>query len=660
MRKVHADFETFSELDLRQVGVYRYAEHPSTEVLILCWADGDGKVHVWVKGDSIGKLFPLMNRVRMGYKVGAHNADFERTIWNVVLRRQLNNPPGFPTMRAEQLDCTAARAAMCGLPRSLEGVGTALDIGLVQKDKRGAELIRFFCRPRKPTKRDQRTINEPSAFPEKFAQFVHYCQTDVSTEREVDEALPPLNKFDARVYASDQIINERGLPIDVPLVHKAGVIVAQLAARAKARVNALTQGINPTQRDKLLKWFEKNGIELENLQAKTVAALLKNTNIRLSDEIREILELRVEAAKASVKKLLSMARCTMKDGRARGTLLFYGAHTGRWAGKLIQPQNFIRGLLDLAAQSLVFQLLDKGDADLFEILYDKPLYQIAQCMRGFIKASKDKRLIVVDYAQIEARVLAWLAQEETALEAYRKGEDRYRLMAAFLWGIKPEEVSKEQRRIAKNLVLGCGYGLGGKKFVEYCAKEDLIIDEELSFRAVKAYREMNPKTMRFHGEVERCAVAAIRHPGKWFHLRQLSFRHQGRFLVIRLPSKRCIYYPYPKVRPIERYGRPGWQITYKTSYFKAWVTNSTYGGKLVENIVQAVARDIMCEGIWNMEEHGYPVIGTVHDELISEVAANDSRYTVNAAERIVAHVPKWANGCPISSNGYEAKRYRKG
>jgi DNA polymerase len=654
VRKVHLDFETYSEADLRAVGAFKYAEHPSTEIVVAAWAFDHGPVHSWCTGQPEEKLAELCMAIRKGAIVSAHNAMFEQVIWNVVMRRQFG--ASVPLLPIKQVDCTAARAAMCSLPRSLDGVGTALQVDIT-KDKRGAELVRFFTRPRKATKKDTSPRNHPKDFPEKFQAFVRYCRTDVISERDVDDELPPLPPFERRVFESDALINQRGLPIDIALVGKAGLIVSDLAKRAKNRVNKLTSGINPTQRDKLLKWFAENGVKLENLQAKTVAALLKQKKIVLSDEIREILELRVEAAKASVKKLLSMARCTMADGRARGTLLYYGAHTGRWSGKLIQPQNFIRGLLDAMAQSLVFQLLNKGDADLFEILYDKPLYQIAQVMRGFIRASKGKRLIVVDYAQIEARVLAWLAQEETALAAYRRGDDRYVLMAAFLWGIKPSDVSKEQRRIAKNLVLGCGYGLGGKKFIEYCAKEDLVIDNELSERAVRAYRSLNPNTVKFWYDVERCAKAAVRNPGTRVHLRNLSFYCKGNYLTIRLPSGRELFYPEPYLVPTERFGKPDVELRYKTQVFKRWLSTGTYGGKLVENIVQAVARDIMCEGIWQLETHNYPVIGTVHDELISEKLR--SHGSIKEAERIVAHIPKWATGCPISSEGFEAERYRK-
>lgn len=653
--KVHLDFETFSELDVTKVGVFKYAEHLSTEILLCCWSVGDGPVHSWGKGAPWQKLVPLWVLVQDGCMVGAHNAIFEQVIWNVVMRRMFG-VHRVPIMRLEQLDCTAARAAMCGLPRTLEGAGAALELQ-VQKDKRGAELIRVFCKPRKATMRDPRVRNQPADLPEKFAEFRRYCQTDVSTEREMDAVLPPLPAFERRVYQTDALINSRGLPIDVALVRKAGLIVDVLAQRAKARVNKITRGINPTQRDRLLEWFSQNGVELENLQAKTVAALLKTKDIKLTPEIRTLLELRVEAAKASVKKLISMARCTMKDGRARGTLLYFGAHTGRWAGRLIQPQNYIRGLLDLMAQGLVFQLLDKGDADLFEILYDKPLAQIAQVMRGFIRATKGKRLIVVDYAQIEARVLAWLANEETALAAYRRGEDRYKLMAAFLWNIKVEDVTKEQRRIAKNLVLGCGYGLGAEKFILYCAKEDLIIDEDLSKRAVRAYRTLNTATVTFWGDVERCAISAVRNKGTWIRLRNLAFMHKGRYLVIKLPSGRCLYYPSPKVEPCTRFGRPSVRLTYRTQYFRAWIRTSTYGGKLVENIVQAIARDIMCEGIWAMEEADYPVIGTVHDELLSEMLYGKG--SIKEAEKIVSRILIWAKGCPITAEGFEAERYRK-
>lgn len=670
MSKVYIDFETFSKLDVRQVGAFKYAEHPSTEVLICCWAINDGPVQSWHNGLPFVLLHPLIKAVASAAKVGAHNAHFEFVIWNIVLRRmfeKLHKEYGalfpkskhipLPVMRPEQLDCTAARAAMCSLPRSLEKSAEVLGLTM-QKDKRGGELIRFFCKPRKPTNRDPSTRNTPRNYPEKFFEFVRYCQQDVRTERGLDDVLPPLPPFERRVYAVDTRINTRGLPIDVELVEKATVIVDELTKRVKARVNTITNGINPTQRDRMLEWFERNGVELENLQAGTIAALLKNTQITLSSQIRTLLELRVEAAKASVKKLVSMARCTMNDGHARGTVLYYGAHTGRWAGRLIQPQNYIRGLLELAEQVLVFKLLDSGDADLFEALYEKPLYTIAQVMRGFIRAKRGHRLLVVDYAQIEARVLAWLAQEYTALDAYRRGEDRYVLMAAFLWNIPKEQVTKEQRRIAKNLVLGCGYGLGGAKFIEYCAKQDLIIDEDLSFRAVRAYRKLNPKTVEFWGDVERCAIAAVRTPGVVVRLRNLGFVIRGKFLQILLPSGRALYYPFAKLEPVMKFGEPSVQLTYRTEYFRAWIRTSTYGGKLVENIVQALARDIMCFGIWECEDNGYPIIGTVHDELISML-----KYGVGSIKKmveVISRIPAWAQGCPITAEGFEAERYRKG
>jgi len=235
-------------------------------------------------------------------------------------------------------------------------------------------------------------------------------------------------------------------------------------------------------------------------------------------------------------------------------------------------------------------------------------------------------------------------------------------MAAFLWHIAIEAVSKEQRRIAKNLVLGCGYGLGWKKFIEYCAREDIIIDEPMSKRAVNGYRELHTEVVAFWGDVERCAKAAVKVPGTVVRLRSLIFVMrtllETPYLLITLPSGRHLYYPFPKLEPIERFGRPDTQLSYRTTYFSKWLRNTTYGGKLVENIVQALARDIMVEGMWKCEEHGYPVVGTVHDEVIAELPLGKGN--VKEMERVVAYIPPWALGCPITAEGFEAQRYRKG
>lgn len=671
---IHLDFETYSELDLKRVGAFKYAEHSSTEVLVMCYAFNNGPVRIWTPYLNRFSSPPqeLFDRLENGEPIGAHNAQFEYVIWNSVLRRKhLKRAPKI--LPKQIVSCTAARSAMCSLPRSLERSCAAMNTP-VQKDKEGAKLLKLFAFPRKPTKKDTRTRITPRDEPQKFHRLIKYCGTDVRSERALHDVLPPLPQFEREAFLHDLQMNRRGIPLDLKMIRKASGIVAELERRAVERVNNITGGINPTQRDKMLAWLNSNGLNLENLQANTIKALLlKDKHIR--PKVREVLELRMEASKVSTKKLASMMRVVMNDMRARGMLLYYGAHTGRAAGKILQPQNMIRGLPDtkeqIALMRLVFDMFENGaDADVFEWVFDRPLTSIAQCMRGFICAAVGNRLLVIDYAQIEARLLCWLADEESAVQEYRdydagKGHDRYVLMAAFLWQIKPEEVSKDQRRIAKNLVLGCGFGLGDKKFIVYCEKNDVIIDMDMSKRAVRAFREKHPCVVAYWRDVENCAIRAVQKKGQRVFLRQVSFYCDpaGRWLTIRLPSGRDIYYPQPKIKQkkeINRYtGMPDLQLTFMDEIKGKWMRVSTWGGRIVENIVQGTARDIMHEGCMSAERGNYPIMLIVHDELISEIKVNHNQ-TIDELKKLACKIKPWINGCPIAADGFETLRYRKG
>ena len=650
---VDIDFETYSELDVRAVGAYRYAGHPSTDVLICCYAfEGETKVHTWLPWMDQSVPIRLFKAVKEGATLSAHNAQFERAVWEKVLVHKY----GAPRTTVSQYDCTAVRAATCSLPRSLERAGHALELKVL-KNPEGKRLIQRFCKPRKPSKHDARTRIMPLDDKEEFKRFVDYCQDDVRAERALRAKLPELHPFEHRLFVLDFVINERGIPFDIDLVNKTVPVVRALEQKLKIRTRGLTGGINPTQVAKLQKWFEDQGFELDNLQSQTIQKLLL-THKKLPSKIRTLLELRVEAGKVSTKKLLAMLRVVDPETyRAYGTFLFKGAHTGRWSGKLIQPQNFIRGLLRIATQRIIFELLEFEDHTIFEMLFDWPLSAIAQCMRGFIRARPGYRLLVVDYAAIEARVLAWLANDLKMLKAFYEGRDVYRLMAAFLWKITPEAVSDEQRRLAKNLVLGCGYGLGWKQFIIYCAKQGIEISESTAKMAVKGYREMNRLVTVLWREIEDNAIAAVLNPGKTFRVRHLTFYIDGIYLCMGLPSGRRLYYPFPKVRTVERYGKPQRVLSYRTEYFGNWIRTDTWGGKLVENGDQAIACDFMSYGMLEAEEHDYPIIGTVHDELWSE--KKNGKGNVKEFATVVSKVPPWGKGCPITAKGFEANRYRK-
>lgn len=653
----HLDFETYCDLDIRKVGGYRYARHPSCEVLLARYLlpGQDGYPREW-RPRTQRPPAELVNYVRRGGKIAAHNAPFERLIWRYVLRRM---HPTVPPVLDKQWVCTAAMAAASGLPRSLEGALRALGMG-VEKDAEGAKLIKVFCSPRKPTKKDPRTRIYPEDDPCRFDRFSEYCAHDVLGEKAVHAALPELTPRERTMFLLDMRMNDRGLPIDLPMVRSALTVVRGLEEDVKARVAAITGGVTATQVAKLMGVLSDMGVDLENMRAETVRQFVQSADTgSVSPEALELLHLRIEAGKASTKKLVSMLACADPDDWVvQGGFLYHGAHTGRYTGRLVQPQNFIRGNLKEKARDRVFRLLAKADWLLLALLFDRPIDTISQCMRGFICAPDGYELAVVDYTAIEARILAWVAGEQHMLDAYFQGVDVYKLMAKKLWKLASlDDVSDEQRRIAKNLVLGCGYSLGGARFVDYCANAGLIIEADFAMSAVRAYRREHPAIVESWTTVERLVVSAIKSPGTVFRGLRCAFYMREHWLCIQLPSGREIRYPRARAVPTERWGKPAHAISFMTDFHGKPVRESTYGGKLIENIVQGIARDVMMEGMLSAEDGGYPPIGTVHDELLAlrERGTTD----VKALERLVCELPRWTAGMPLAAKGFVTVRYRK-
>jgi len=428
--------------------------------------------------------------------------------------------------------------------------------------------------------------------------------------------------------------------------------VDELDVRLRERGKQITDGVAPTQRNMILAWLQDEGADIKTLQAQDVRDLLKDK--ALPPHVRELLEIRLEAGKAGVKKLIAMLAAVCADGRVRGGFMHYGANTGRWSGRLVQPHNFPRG--NPKEQDAFLDTMATGDVELVEMLYDRPLERMSGSMRGLIKAPRGKKFLVADYSAIEARGLAWAADEVPMLERYRRGEDVYKVMAAELFNVPIALVTDEQRRIAKNLVLGAGYSMSGAKFPEYCATQGVHVTLEFGQRAIDTYRASVPRIVAFWYDVERYAKAAIA-TGKPHTLRQFEFTFEGNTLRIRLPSGRQLSYPEAKLDVDARYGKP--QITYAREFNGRWVRESTYGGKLVENIVQALARDLMLYGMLIARRQGFPLVMTVHDELVAEVDADDPRTGADFANAI-SELPEWAAGMPLTAAGFECVRYRKG
>lgn len=657
---VHLDFETYSLLDVRDVGAYRYAEDPSTEVLICCYAINAGPVHTWYPFKHREVPSDLAHAVKAGALLGAHNAQFERAVWQLVLVRR----HGAPTTQRTQWRCTAVLAAQAGLPRSLDNATTAID-SPHRKNKDGAKLIRIFCAPRKPTKNDPRTRVRPEDRPEEFKLFAAYCRDDVEAERSLYHRLPHLSDAEQRLFTLDMKINERGLPVDIAMVKRALPIVEDLGRWIADRCLEITDGIKPTMVAKIKDWVNSvPGLPypLPNLQRPTLEDAVIHPD--MPEHVRELLYIRMEAGLVSHKKFYSMMRvCSPRDGRARGTIMFYGAHTGRWSGKLIQPHNFKRGNWpNKAAQALDYQCMfdafEYGDADLVLRVWQDPISAISMCMRGFIKAPPDKLLRVVDYAAIEARVLAWIAGEQWLIQAFNRGVDVYKLMATFLYNVRIEDVTSEQRRISKNLVLGCGYQLGATKFVEYCARAGAYVTDEQSAEAVGTYRAKNRMIVRLWYDIERSMISAVQ-TGRRVQCGYIGFEVVDDWLTVILPSGRRLYYLHPSVQIVMAYGKPKPQLSFKEEFRGGMYRTTTYGGKMVENIVQGIARDLMANGMEQAEDNGYPIIGTVHDEEINEGEPGDGG-SVKDLERLVCVLPDWARGCPIGAEGFETVRYRKG
>lgn len=649
----HIDFETYSDLDIRKVGAHRYARHPSTEVLICCYAlPGDDAVHTWLPHTESYPL-NLQQYIHDGGKIGAHNANFERLIWEHVLSRTRHH-----TQRIKNATwvCTAAMAAASGLPRGLDGTLSALEAP-VSKNPNGRAFINRFCKPRKPTKKDLRTRITPEDDPEGFALGVEYCADDVRGEQWLHANLPELHPRERLFFQLDMRMNDRGLPIDIPLVKKALAIVTELEADIHKRAVEITGGIKVTQVARMLEHLQVSGLSLHSMQADGIAAALKDET--LPPEVRELLQLRLEGSKASTKKLVSMLTCAdPMDCVVQGGFLYHGAHTGRYAGRLVQPHNFIRGTLKERQRETVFGLLEHGDAGTFRALYEKPIDTIAQCMRGFIKAPEGFELAVVDYTAIEARILAWLADERGMLAAYFKGVDVYKLTAAKLFGVDYVDVSDEQRRLAKNLVLGCGYGLGPDRFVEYCANLGQDVDPAFAKSAVKFYRATHSAIIESWKTAEHLFAMAVLHPSRDYTGLRCRFYMRDHWLCVELPSKRELRYPYAKAVPGERFGKPSFSLSFRTDFNGQFLKEGTYGGKLIENITQAVARDVLLEGMLSAERGGYPVIGTIHDEVLTQREEGTS--DVSTLEKLVCQMPNWCGGIPLAAKGFICRRYEKG
>lgn len=633
---VSIDFETRSAVDLRKTGVYKYADDPSTDIWCMAysapWLDD---VAIWMPGDPMDTR--LEDWIVEGGLLTAWNANFERTIWNTIMVSRYN----WPRTKIKQWRCTMAQASAMGLPRALGQAAAVLGVQ-EQKDKTGAALMLRMARPRK--------VNADGTYTwwntkDKIDTLVAYCKQDVRTELSVAEQLLPFTDSERRLYQLDQRINDRGIKVDIDLIERVSKLANSASAQIDEEIKRLTNGQvkAATNAMDLTAWLRSYGLNVNSVDKQTVARMLNMD--RLHPVIKQVLKLRQDGAKSSTAKYDAMVNAANADERMRGLLVYHGAATGRWSGKLVQPQNFPRpSKKNDEIEAIIAKL--KADEDVSE--HGAGTVIASDLLRSMLIAEEGHRLLFADYAAIEARVLAWVAGQDDLVETFKKGGDVYKDMASAIYNRPVDAITGDQRQVGKMAILGCGYGMGGKRFAEQCKTMGIVVDEDEAKRIVAVYREKNNMIAQYWRDIEEQFVEMVRECG------------DVGVVELPLPSGRRLVYHNPRIIQRETpWGamRDTAQVDTLNSVTRQWTSQIIWGGLLTENVVQATARDIMATAMMQLEVKGYNVVLSVHDEIICEVP--DDFGSIQEMIDIMITVPGWAEGCPINAEGQEGKRYRK-
>lgn len=693
-RHLHLDFESFSEVELQDVGAYRYAFDPSTEILCAAMALDNEYPAIWYPGirEGITHLYePYWNALEdPSVLIYAHSAQMEMAMCQALLFKTW----GIACPNLSRFRCTASLARRAALPGGLDKLSEILDLKN-KKDKKGAALIKKFSvmqKPKKPTKKIPNGLPArriyPKDDPEAFNEFLAYCQQDVRAEQEIAEKLAyfdePINNAN---YSLDARINARGVPVNLDALRHAQKLIDEETENVSQQFRELT-GFEVTQGKVLLNWATDRGYPGMNLQADTIDNFLEDEGTYEDGSgLVTALRMKQSMAYASIKKVATMIACAgPHDNRIRGMLGHHGATTGRWTNNLVQFQNMKRPADDMAkytdetetetwSEKAYRDICNGISLEMLHCLYGTPLEVISSCIRHFVHdigafQVEENNFLDADYSAIEARIVCWLAGQEDALEEYRQGIDRYKVMASLIYGITEDEVNQfPQRFIGKQAILLCGFQGGPPKFRQTCEKfqyKDLPLG--LEYTAVEAFRAKHKKVKQFWYDVDKCAKRAISSPGEIITLRpsknspevSFSLRTVGDmpFLLIRLPSGRKLAYPRPRIGPSKKIANA--QVIWflgRLGTTNNWGDVETYGGKLVENITQAVAADIMANGAHNAERAGYEIATLIHDQALSYYKPGQ---TAKEFVELLTELPAWAEGLPIAAEGDLVPFYRKG
>ena len=645
MKTISIDIETFSSVDLTKSGVYRYTESPDFEVMLFGYSVDGGAVSVvdLAMGEKIPPaiLSALEDETIIKY---AFNANFER----ICLSRMLGYETG-TYLAPSSWHCTMIWSAYMGLPLSLQGCGTVLNLDK-QKLTEGKDLIKYFCVPCQPTKTNGgRTRNRPADAPEKWDRFKAYNARDVETELEIQMKLSkfPVPEYLWDEYHIDQQINDTGVALDMTLVREAIAMDGVSGEELSTSIKSLTALENPNSVSQMKDWLSDNGLQTETLGKKTVVELLKTA----PEHLREVLALRQQLAKSSVKKYQAMQNAVCSDGRARGMFQFYGANrTGRWAGRLIQMQNLPQNhLSDLEeARSLV----RCGDFEAVKMLYEDVPDTLSQLIRTAFVAPGNKKFIVADFSAIEARVIAWIAGEDWRQTVFAEGKDIYCASASQMFGVPVEKhgVNGHLRQKGKIAELALGYGGSVGALKAMGAIEMGLTEDELQ-PLVSAWRDANPNIVDFWWAVDSAVKTAVQNKTST-ETHGIAFTYKSGMLFITLPSGRNLAYVKPKIGT-NKFGTSS--VTYEgVGGTKKWERLESYGPKFVENIVQATARDILCYAMKTLRNTS--MVMHIHDEIVIEA---DPRMSLEDVCEQMGRTPPWAEGLLLRADGYETKFYRK-
>lgn len=653
MTILQIDIETYSSVDLIKCGVYRYVESPDFEILLFAYAYDDEPVKIidftdfYSLPDQVMQDLTNPNIIKTAY-----NANFERTCLSAFFHMECD---------PLQWRCTNVHALTLGLPGTLEKVAEVLNLQ-EKKDASGKNLIKYFSVPCKPTKvNGGRTRNYPHHDVEKWEQYKAYCIQDVETERNMRNTLKkfPVPDHEWELWALDQRINDAGVMLDQQLYKQAIACYTQYATRLDKEARELTGLENPNSISQLKGWLADRGLETpDGLGKDYMPALIDEAP---DDMTKRVLKLRREMSKTSVNKYQAMERSMCADERARGLLQFCGANrTWRWAGRLIQLQNLPQNKLpDL---ELARQLLRDGEFELLEMLFGSPSFVLSQLIRTAIIPSEGCRFIVSDFNAIEARVIAWLANEDWVLDVFKGHGKIYEATAAQMFKVDIDTIVKGHenygfRAKGKVAVLACGYQGGENALASMDKKRE--IDPEEYPGLVKQWRSANPNIVKLWYAAERAAVKAVQERRTVNLAKGIQFRYEKGFLFADLPSGRSLAYVNPRIKPDSKFNKDGLVYDGMDQVKKTWGAQRTYGGRLVENLVQAIARDCLAVSMMRLDSIGYKTVMHVHDEVVLEVLDVEGFSELDNVTKIMSQPIDWAPGLPLTAEGFETDFYKK-